>query len=285
MNRFLKEYIALKKQYELCDGNQSSVLQLYELASRLEKSMEQEAKEVLVDVYQLLGLMKSAYQLYSGFADKNDRKQLKKFIYLKEAAEKLGDDYALPKLLTELEKKQKEERLAKLGLPKFRYYPDPLGTGAFEEGEEKTCPCCGEKSTIYYSTMPYCIEKVENLCPNCIATGRAAEKYDAYFISNAEWAGERNQEKDAELFCRTPGYISWQGEYWLSCCEDYCEYLGTVGTRELKAMGIAEEVLAEYELRHEYSGIEPYLIKDGSTCGYLFHCLHCGKYHLWVDAD
>lgn len=25
--------------------------------------------------------------------------------------------------------------------------------------------------------------------------------------------------------------------------------------------------------------------KDGSLCGYLFRCLHCGKYYLRVDAD
>ena len=25
--------------------------------------------------------------------------------------------------------------------------------------------------------------------------------------------------------------------------------------------------------------------KDGSLCGYLFQCLHCGKYYLRIDAD
>jgi len=29
----------------------------------------------------------------------------------------------------------------------------------------------------------------------------------------------------------------------------------------------------------------PHLEKDGSMCGYLFQCLHCGKHHLWVDTD
>ena len=170
-------------------------------------------------------------------------------------------------------------------LPQFRYYPDPVGTGAFEEGEEKTCPCCGKKSTVYYSILPYCIENVENLCPLCISNGEAARKYDATFIQDAEWNGEPDKEKDEELFRRTPGYISWQGEYWLSCCDDYCAYLGTVGTRELKAMDIADEVFEEYEARNEFEDVREYLVKDGSLCGYLFRCLHCGKYHLWVDAD
>lgn len=94
-----------------------------------------------------------------------------------------------------------------------------------------------------------------------------------------------DKEKDDELFHRTPGYISWQGEHWLSCCGDYCAYLGTVGTRELKAMDIAEAVFSEYTAREEFENVEEFLVKDGSLCGYLFRCLLCGKYHLYVDAD
>lgn len=170
-------------------------------------------------------------------------------------------------------------------LPQFRYHPDPLGTGTFMEGEAQVCPCCGEKSTIYSSTRPYCIENVKHLCPACIASGKAAEKYDASFAQDAEWDGEPDKAKDDELFHRTPGYISWQGEHWLSCCGDYCAYLGTVGMRELTAMGIADEVLSEYEARGEFADVEQYLTKDGSLCGYLFRCLQCGKHHLFVDAD
>lgn len=37
---------------------------------------------------------------------------------------------------------------------------------------------------------------------------------------------------------------SWQGEYWLACCDDFCAYIGDVGTKELEEMGIADEVFA-----------------------------------------
>ena len=50
-------------------------------------------------------------------------------------------------------------------------------------------------------------------------------------------------------------------------------------------MGIAEKVLEEYEARDEFQDVAEYLVKDGSMCGYLFRCLHCEQYHLWVDAD
>jgi len=53
----------------------------------------------------------------------------------------------------------------------------------------------------------------------------------------------------------------------------------------LEEMGIAEQVLAEYEARNEFQDVAEYLVKDGSMCGYLFRCLHCEQYHLWVDAD
>ena len=283
MNKYLKEFISLKENYNNQDGDKSSVLALYQFADKLSAIDEKEAKEVLVDVYQLLGMMESAYKLFSTIVNKGDRKQIKKLATLQELSKSKADNYALPRPLTEKEEAVRREYLK--NLPQFRYYPDPVGTGAFEEGEEKTCPCCGKKSTVYYSTMPYCVENVENLCPLCISNGEAARKYDATFVQNAEWKGEPDKEKDEELFCRTPGYISWQGEYWLSCCDDYCAYLGTVGTRELKAMDIADEVFEEYEARNEFEDVREYLVKDGSLCGYLFRCLHCGKYHLWVDAD
>ena len=51
-------------------------------------------------------------------------------------------------------------------------------------------------------------------------------------------------------------------------------------------MDIADEVFEEYYMRDDFfEDVEEYLVKDGSLCGYLFQCLHCGKYHLWVDAD
>ena len=31
--------------------------------------------------------------------------------------------------------------------------------------------------------------------------------------------------------------------------------------------------------------VEEYLYKDGDLCGYLFRCLHCGKYRIYVDAS
>lgn len=283
MNPYLQEYITLTRQYHAQDGKPSSVVALYDLVDELAKSDDLEAKKVLVDLYEQLGLYASAYDLFTKIITKPDRKQIKKLARLEEMSQSHGDRFALPRPLRKGEKKQRTE--LSQSLPHFIYHPDPLATGAFVEGEAKVCPSCGKESNVYYDLIPYCIDNIENLCPFCIANGLAAEKFDAEFVQDAEWSGQTNPEKDKLLFCQTPGYSSWQGENWLSCCQDYCAYLGTVGTKELKEMGIAEQVLADYEERGEYQDIEEYLVKDGSLCGYLFRCLHCQKYQIWVDAD
>lgn len=168
-------------------------------------------------------------------------------------------------------------------LPKFKYHPNLYQTDmvVFENG---VCECCGKEVDAYIGNM-YAAEEVTCICLDCVASGKAAEKFDGEFIQDAE-----KQIGDAckteELFKRTPGYISWQGEHWLVCCDDYCAYLGTVGTEELEEMQIIEEVLADYEENGWYiDDMREYLTKDGSLCGYLFRCLHCRKYRLWVDAD
>jgi uncharacterized protein CbrC (UPF0167 family) len=90
-----------------------------------------------------------------------------------------------------------------------------------------------------------------------------------------------------ELFKRTPGFVTWQGEHWLAHCGDYCAFIAYVSAKELNEMGIAEDVLADYAETDGYEAdfVREYLEKNGDVAGYLFRCLHCGKYRLWVDAD
>ena len=93
-----------------------------------------------------------------------------------------------------------------------------------------------------------------------------------------------DKEKIDELFKRTPGYVSWQGENWLACCDDYCEYLGDVGYAELKEMNLIH-LIDEFKEEEDADFDNEVLEKGGSPAGYLFRCLHCGKYRLNVDFD
>lgn len=166
-------------------------------------------------------------------------------------------------------------------LPVFKYHPN-LYDSDVVIFQRNVCQCCGNEVDAYIECM-YTTEDVSCICLDCVASGRVAEQFNGTFVQYAEPV--RDPAKRDELFRHTPGYISWQGEYWLACCDDYCAYLGDVGTKELEELGIADQVFEEYDARNEYESARLYLEKCGSMAGYLFRCLHCGKYHLWVDTD
>lgn len=175
-------------------------------------------------------------------------------------------------------------------LPNFRYHPYPFKTGVFKDDESVVCECCEQATGVYYRGSIYCTANVKYLCPHCIASGAAAAKFDASFIQDADPLPPSTsdaQAKTEELFKRTPGYFSWQGEHWLACCGDYCEFLGNVGTEELRDLGIAKEVFAEYALRGEFvvEDVQGYLVAGDDMAGYLFRCIRCGNYKIYVDAS
>ena len=165
----------------------------------------------------------------------------------------------------------------------FKYHPNLYEDDVLVKAAG-ICQCCGKPVQEYIENI-YCAEDVDCVCLQCVHDGSAAKKYDASFIEDAEHVSDPKKTK--ELFFRTPGYLTWQGEYWLACCDDYCQYLGRVGIAELEALGCREQVLAEYAAReHAYplDIVQESLLKNGNMSGYLFRCSHCGKYRLWVDA-
>ncbi len=168
-----------------------------------------------------------------------------------------------------------------MGKVQFKYHPNVYDNDIIIK-DKGVCECCGNEVDEYCNSM-YCMEEVECICLECIANGEAAKKFDGEFVQDAEEVSD--DTKREELFCRTPGYLSWQGEYWLACCDDYCAFIGDVGTKELEEMGIADEVFAEFEASGGFGWARENLCKAGSLAGYLFKCLHCGKFHLGVDAD
>ena len=287
MNEYLKQYITLQKQFRETKGNPDSVRALYDFKEGLEQNEDKQAKEVLVDVYDLLDYKKSAYDLLCQIGDRSDKKTLKRLGTLKEYAENWGNHYAIPKPKTPEEKQKEKERQAQLGLPTFRYHPDPLDTGAFEESEEGVvCDCCSKTTHIYYTAPFFSVEDIEHLCPECIASGEAARKYSGSFQDDYSVDdGVDDPEKLDELIHRTPGYSGWQQEYWRAHCGDYCAFLGYVGTRELRAHGVLEEVLDDPMWDEEQKEMIQESVNGGHLQCYLFQCLHCGKHLVWMDFD
>jgi len=167
---------------------------------------------------------------------------------------------------------------------KFKYHPNIYEDDILVH-ENGVCQCCGKQVDEYIEHI-YSSEDIECICLYCVNDGTAAKKFDAEFVADAEPV--RDPEKTDELFHRTPGYLAWQDDYWIACCDDYCQYLGRVGIAELNDMGIKDEVLEEYAQRDDaypLEDVEEYMYKDGDMSGYLFQCIHCRKYHLWVDAN
>ena len=90
MNEYLKQYIKLQKPFRVTQGNPDSVCALYAFKDELEQSEDKQAKEILVDVYDLLGFKKSAYDLLCQIGDRSDKKILKRLGTLKDYSEKSG---------------------------------------------------------------------------------------------------------------------------------------------------------------------------------------------------
>ena len=120
MNEYLKQYIELQKQFRETEGDPDSVRALYTFKEKLELSEDKQAKEVLVDVYDLLDFKKDAYELLCQIGNRSDKKTLKRLGVLKDYAENWGNHYAIPKPQTPEEKQNEKERRAqtlwKLGL-------------------------------------------------------------------------------------------------------------------------------------------------------------------------
>ena len=145
MNEYLKQYIELQKQFRETEGNPDSVRALYAFKEKLEQSEDKQTKAVLVDVYDLLDFKKDAYELLRQIGNRSNKKMLKRLGVLKDYAENWGNHYAIPKPKMLEEKQKEKEWQAKLGLPTFRYHPNPLETGAFEKSTTGVvCDCCGK---------------------------------------------------------------------------------------------------------------------------------------------
>ena len=114
MTEYQKTYIELKKQFVATNEGPDNVRALYTFKEELEQSEDQQAKEVLVDVYDLLDFKKDAYELLCQIGNRSDKKTLKRLGTLKDYAENWGNHYALPKPKTPEEKQKEKERQAQL---------------------------------------------------------------------------------------------------------------------------------------------------------------------------
>ncbi len=170
-------------------------------------------------------------------------------------------------------------------LPFFKYHPNPIETGNIKLSD-KICSSCEKSRGYIYSGPTYSKQNLQDsICPWCIENGSAAEKFGASFNDCLDLSIV-SDEIIAEILERTPGYESWQGNFWFFHCDDGCEFHGDLSEQEAKNLdeNAFQNFCFENELNEELGReIIQYYEKGGNPAVYKFVCRHCGEIKLYTD--
>lgn len=169
-------------------------------------------------------------------------------------------------------------------LPRFKYHPDPIATGAIEERAIR-CQVCDRESRYRYGLPLYAIEDVADICPWCIADGSACRKYDGELVDGHILAGLTSPEARDEVAHRTPSYGGAE-RVWPEHCGDFCAFIQNARWAHFApvATELAEDLAALARALHlSHAELVAALGDDGPLSGYLFRCLHCGKHRCHAD--
>ncbi len=190
-------------------------------------------------------------------------------------------------LLRRLGYPERYAALSIMELPTFRYHPDPIASGAIVR-ENATCVCCERVVDHVYVASAYSIHEFDrNLCPWCIADGTAHKKFDVEFCDSypLQNAGI-NESIIAQVTSRTPGYISWQQEEWLSHCDDACAFLGDATSETIRNMTPKEmaPLCADHGVDAEwFAKVADTYEPGGQPAIYHFKCLVCNSNLFGMD--
>ena len=131
MTEYQKTYIELKKQFVATNEGPDNVRALYTFKEELEQSEDQQAKEVLVDVYDLLDFKKDAYELLCQIGNRSDKKTLKRLGTLKGLCGKLGQSLCPPQAQNAGGKAEREGTAGPAGPARLPVSPKPSGNWGF----------------------------------------------------------------------------------------------------------------------------------------------------------
>lgn len=171
-----------------------------------------------------------------------------------------------------------------MDLPKFKYHPDSIATGAIVAADDE-CSRCRERRGYVYEGTPYGLSDDLTVCPWCIADGSAAKEFNATFVQDIE--GDVAADIRKEVMERTPGYVSWQGENWLCHCDDACEFHGDFTPEGLASLKPDEEArfLEDNDWIENWPAIKRNYQPAADLALYKFVCRHCGTVRIGVDMS
>ncbi len=155
----------------------SRLLRMFEIEPLIAAAPDSPEKHrALTRVYAALGRYQSAFEHFQTAYKRKTPQERADYDYLKQLAEHRGD-------------KQPAERPLpvtaelKAVLPQFKYCPDPLASGIFTTQEKAvSCDCCRRDTHVFYTHPFYSCGDINALCPECIASGRAAEAFEGAFV-------------------------------------------------------------------------------------------------------
>lgn len=167
--------------------------------------------------------------------------------------------------------------------PTFKYHPDPIASGVIIR-VNGTCPCCQQQRGWGYVGPFFCVDEVENICPWCIADGRAAAQFDLEFIDADSIEQLGDDAKDSELIQRTPNYFYLaMNDSWPHHCGDYCKIISTsaaqINAHKQQLATDIHRICQENDLTEdEFNAL---IARDDAPFAVqLFQCCHCGEVRL-----
>lgn len=135
----------------------------------------------------------------------------------------------------------------------------------------------------------YCAANVDEVCPWCIADGRAAMKWDASFN---DIHGVHNTNVSREIvdiiYRRTPGFSTWQTNMWMFAETDAMVFLGEVNGKNLLNEGNTEKVeaclaaLAKWQSLRAVEALMT-IMPGGEPAIYLFQDRQTGSFSAYAD--
>jgi len=176
-------------------------------------------------------------------------------------------------------------------LPVFKYHPDPITTRSIVK-KNGICPLCKRQREYFYIGRYKLYKGPQNeyfqICPWCLSEGKAEEVAHCNFSSECSFDGNVSSKSAEEVAFRTPGFSTWQEKIWLTHCNEPCAFIGYVDRKYLEdhSIDVHEDIEREAKKRDYIPEIVLSMLEDNNCYqGYLFCCVMCGKYRLFVDSD
>lgn len=176
-------------------------------------------------------------------------------------------------------------------LPSFTYHPDPFFTGAFER-TEAPCDACRRLAPVIYAGPVFGdLDHQPTLCPWCIASGLAHERFGATFI-DVESLDTLIPQPIADLLVeRTPFINTFQQGHWPACCADACTLVGPLSIAQFRERFREFEGSLLSHIIHDLGvsgraalNLLESLQRDQSPALILFACRSCDSKKFHIDT-